>query len=191
MSKGRQPGGRRILKAEARRLLIEKTVEVLRQAEPTPFAFEGMARHWLRAQACLEGMRWAAADQHAKEIVSSALYRLGARRPTWAEGQPEWTQPGVLNPARETCAHCGKNLPEGHYRFCSKICARARHHRLQEQDQRRAEMAFTNQSVRSRWRSKLPDRRCLHCEEPFQPRTLGNPADRWCPACQEAGRAAA
>src|SRR5690554_7165163 len=115
MSKGRQPGGRRILKAEARRLLIEKTVEVLRQAEPTPFAFEGMARHWLRAQACLEGMSWAAADAQAQEIVRSALLRIGARRPIWSEGQPEWTQQAVLNPERTHCANCNKLLPEEHF----------------------------------------------------------------------------
>ncbi|WP_051609222.1 hypothetical protein [Fodinicurvata fenggangensis] len=170
----------RKLNNDRRRHLISRAVEILDHGEPTRFALEGTCRHWLRANFCLQGWPWGQADELAADIVQTALNRLGASRPTWAEAQPEWTQPGVLSLPRDTCVHCGRDLPEGHFRFCSRICRQARRIAVTDRDERLQDVAFTNQAVRQHSRSLKPERTCPTCREPFQPRTYGNPADRWC-----------
>jgi branched-chain amino acid transport system permease protein len=64
---------------------------------------------------------------YGKALRATALNRVGARRPNWYEGQPEWTQDGALPIERERCVRCRKPLPEGHWRFCSKVCSNGYH----------------------------------------------------------------
>lgn len=108
-----------------RRKLIDQTAAILRQGEPTSFAFEGFMRHGLRSGLCLRGWSWPAADEMASDIVRSALAQIGAKRPTYQQGQPEWVQYGVVLVERERCVQCGAKLPVGHRKFCSSRCARA------------------------------------------------------------------
>lgn len=96
----------------------------------SPLGLEGPLRHGIRADLCLMGWRWRDADAMAAEIVGEALRRVRAVRPTWYEGQPEWTiRPGVLI-ERTRCAKCHKPLPEGHRRYCSGLCLDAHHKQL-------------------------------------------------------------
>lgn len=86
---------------------------------------EGPLRHGIRSDLCLYGWRWADADRVADVVVQGALRRVRAVRPSWYEGQPEWAiQPGVLI-ERTRCIKCHKPLPEGHHKFCGKLCADA------------------------------------------------------------------
>lgn len=110
-----------------RRRLIDGTAAIMRRGEPTVFAFEGFMRHGLRAGLCLRGWSWHDADDLAADIVRSALNQIGAKRPTIAQGQPEWAQDGVILIERERCARCGWQLPEYHRKFCSSRCASAYH----------------------------------------------------------------
>ncbi|MBX9452050.1 MAG: hypothetical protein KL801_09445 [Mesorhizobium sp.] len=105
----------------------DKIVAIMRTVEPTPFAAEGPCRAGIRASLCLQGWAWANADAVAAEIVAAALNIAGARRPTWYEGQPEYTQPGALPILRERCIRCRGPLPVGHYKFCSKVCSDGYH----------------------------------------------------------------
>ena len=90
----------------------------------TLFALEGPLRHAIRTTLCLQGWHWADANEAATRLIDAALASLGASRPTWNEGQPEWTiEQGTLI-ARTRCARCHSPLPEGHYKFCSKTCSR-------------------------------------------------------------------
>jgi hypothetical protein len=107
------------------RTIGEKVAAIMKEAEPTPFAAEGPCRHGIRSSLCLQGWSWAAADMIAADIVAAALNMARARRPTWGEGQPEWTQPGALPIERERCIRCRKPLPEGHWKFCSTVCGSA------------------------------------------------------------------
>ncbi|MGE0749345.1 MAG: hypothetical protein AB7K64_02045 [Variibacter sp.] len=118
------------------------------------------------------------ADAIAADTVHAALNRLGARRPTWREGQPEWTQDGALPIERETCLHCRKPLPEGHWRFCSRVCGLAYNgaryqlaHREEIYAQRKARLAA--------WSAAQGKRECEGCGMAFRPRT---PDQRFCSA---------
>jgi hypothetical protein len=117
----------RRLKKEKRSALVDKLALILRWREPTAFAGEGPCRHGVRASLCLQGWSWSTADMVASDVVTAALNRVGARRPNWYEGQPEWTQDGALPIERERCVRCRKPLPEGHWRFCSKVCSDGYH----------------------------------------------------------------
>lgn len=86
------------------------------------FGLEGPLRTALRADFCMQGWGWSAADLMARDLMAEAFTRIGAERPDWYEGQPEWTiKPGMLI-ERTRCVRCHTPLPEGHYKFCSRLC---------------------------------------------------------------------
>lgn len=124
-----RPAKRRKLPRERRRVLIGRVLDVMRVGLPTYFAFEGSCRAGLRSEFCLQGYAWAEADATAMDIVATALRFLGAQRPTWQQGQPEWTEDGFSPIERTRCVHCGGSLPEGHTKFCDSVCSIA--HRRQ------------------------------------------------------------
>lgn len=129
-------------------------VGIMRACEPTPFAAESACRHGIRSALCLQGWSWGQADDAAVEIVASALRIVGARRPTWAMGQPDYAfrgDPGV----RESCIRCGKPLPEMARKFCGPVCRNAHHSwwdNLTRRDERnamlRARRAARNRAAR-------------------------------------------
>lgn len=131
-----RPKAKRLHKAHFGRL-VDATVNILRKGEPSPFAFEAVVRHAIRSRLCLKGWTWTAADEVASLAVKTALNRLGARRPTWKQGQPEWTQEGIIVIERTRCIRCGWQLPEGNHKFCSPVCFTAHHNELARR--RRAE----------------------------------------------------
>lgn len=110
-----------------RRRLIDQAAAIMRRGEPSAFAFEGFMRHGLRAGLCLRGWSWADADDMAADIVRSALHQIGAKRPTYQQGQPEWTQDGIILIQRERCVRCGGSLSEFQRKFCSRLCHSAHH----------------------------------------------------------------
>ncbi|MFG1349670.1 hypothetical protein [Xanthobacter autotrophicus] len=110
------------LKAAARSRFIDIVAPILSRAEPTPFAFEGVLRAGIRSRLCLKGWEWGSADRAAEDVVLAALNRIGAVRPTWKQGQPEWTQDGVAVVERVRCVNCGAPLPDGHTKYCGPIC---------------------------------------------------------------------
>lgn len=89
----------------------------------TLFGLEGPLRHTIRSALCLQGWRWADADAAACQMVAATLASLWATRPTWNEGQPEWTIEQGTMIARTRCARCHAPLPDGHYKFCSRTCS--------------------------------------------------------------------
>lgn len=119
-----RPKPRRLTK-ERRRHLIEAVAGILKAGEPTKFSFEAACRHALRAALCMSGWRWEAAAVAAADVVEAALNQIGAVRPTWQQGQPEWTQDGFAPIERAHCIRCFSPLPEGHFKFCSALCAHA------------------------------------------------------------------
>lgn len=89
------------------------------------FGLEGPLRSAMRADLCMRGWQWSDADQAARDVVATAHSLLGAERPDWYEGQPEYViAPGVLI-ERTRCAWCHKRLPEGRPKFCSDTCKSA------------------------------------------------------------------
>lgn len=112
----------RKLNRDRRGHLVDTVAAIMRNTEPTPFAAEAPCLHFIRSRLCLKGWAWGEADTLAAEIVASALKRIGARRPTWKQGQPEWTQEGFAPIARTRCVQCRRPLPEDRPRFCDDHC---------------------------------------------------------------------
>jgi hypothetical protein len=96
----------------------------------TPLAYEALFRQVIRSELCLQGWKWHPADQIACDLVGVVLSILQAKRPSWNEGQPEWTiERGTLI-ERTRCANCGNPLPEGRPKFCCDGCKRVYNMRL-------------------------------------------------------------
>jgi hypothetical protein len=115
-----------------RRAHIERVVAmILARGEPTQFAYEATCRHAVRSRLCLAGWRWTDADEVAAGVVAAALKRIGAQRPTWKQGQHEWTQDGYGPIERTRCVRCNGPLPVGCWKFCCQPCAVNHHHRLE------------------------------------------------------------
>lgn len=164
------------LNRDRQRAVRDKIAIIMREADPTPFAAEGPCRAGIRASLCLQGWRWRVADDAAAELVAAALNRLGARRPTWQEGQPEWTQPGIAPVQYERCRNCFKVLPDGHYKYCCKECHNSYKLRfdVRWQDE---EYRARKRALKAAWRERQETKRCERCGGPFKP---GYKAQRFC-----------
>jgi hypothetical protein len=112
----------RKLNRERERRLVDDVAEVLHTGEPTLFAFEAVCRHAIRYALCRKGWQWEDADLAAARVVSMSLNLIGAERPSWAQGQPGWTEPGALPIERTRCARCRKPLPDDRPKYCSDHC---------------------------------------------------------------------
>jgi predicted nucleic acid-binding Zn ribbon protein len=165
-------------------------VPTLRNGEPTIFALEGALRHGLRSGLCLRGWSWAQADADAATIVSRALNRIGAKRPSWMQGQPDWadTAPSTRTSWSFThCARCKAPLPEHdanrfYRRFCSDLCRSRTHTEIYQRNnaqeiaakaraKRAANPGYASE-VQRRYLAKLPPRQCESCGTMFQPKRL-------------------
>lgn len=216
LSKGRKRST--IVPEKERRDLIADTAEILASAELSKFEHEASCRHGIRTTLTLQGNGWQMSDEEAASIVTAALDRIGAVRPQFLEGQPEYT----LSPGHQ-CQRCGAPLSDeaGHRRYCSPECYEsARRYRndfwQRTEDIARAAAAYAtakaNAVVRqctvcgspfrattesthtcsrdcaARSRRTVPERPCAHCGEPFRPHSLTK-AGRFCsPECHAASR---
>lgn len=170
----------RRLKATRREAIIDLLARMMRRAEPTPFAIEGPARAAIRARLCESGWKWGQADAAADEAVQAALSRVGAKRPDWKQGQPGWTEDGVIPIAREQCARCARPVPDDRLKFCGPVCAQAA--KVDRNRQRDKEELYVKEKIyRAAWAEKQQPRSCKICGTEFKPKRLRD----WCcsPAC--------
>lgn len=108
-----------VLNKDARAHVISKVATMLADFRLTPFEHEARCHHALREGFCLEGHSWRASEAEANEIVREALHRIGAKRPTWEQGQPEYAG------GKENCSWCHVPLASDHRsRFCDSHCAK-------------------------------------------------------------------
>lgn len=125
------------LNKDRRRHLVETVARIMRQERdaghvPTLLNLEGPIRNGLRAKLCLQGWNWTDAEAVAADIVGAALRQIGAKRPTWLEGQAAAFQDGATIP-RERCLGCRQPLlGEIGERFCSRPCRAAWRVRLNQ-----------------------------------------------------------
>lgn len=157
---------RQLLKGQQREHVVGKVETLLRQWTQSKFEYEGTCRHSIREALCLLGYRWQVSDIEAEGIVQEALNRIGAKRPTWAEGQPYYTD------ARENCINCGNAIRPEDYgpkaKFCSVECASALHRRMAAQDEKLSTgiARIAKDTVR---KARQPSKKCEHCERTFVP----------------------
>lgn len=157
-----------IYRGEARQHLVQRVMDVLRDWRLSPFENEGAATAGLRGALCLKGYGWEKANREASEIVAEGLRLLGAVRPTWEQGQREYSVP------KENCSWCygpiGDDLLRDQRRtsYCSDVCARAAIAHRDFGDRRN-----NSESYQAAWdtiyRTRHPARECLECGKSFRP----------------------
>lgn len=112
-----------ILKGERRKAVVSAVMDELRDWRSSPFENEGHMIAGLRSVFCLDGRSWVRSDNEAAAIVGEGLRFLGANRPTWDEGQREFSTPA------EHCTWCSRPLDVAliassrKYRYCDEACA--------------------------------------------------------------------
>lgn len=157
-----------IFKGDGRRHQIQQIMDQLRHWRLSPFEFEGATVAAVRSGLCLDGHRWAKANDEAVALVGEALRLLGAERPTWDQAQREY----VI--AREDCSWCARPIDDDLLRgarpsrFCSYECARAA---LQHRDfeiRSREDEVWSNLHDSAR-RLRRPARKCELCGKRFRP----------------------
>ncbi|MFN4160124.1 MAG: hypothetical protein ACK4GO_17250 [Gemmobacter sp.] len=126
-------------KVARRASIVLAIVDVIREdwiegRTTTLISHEGAIWASLRSGLCLGGMRWPDADQAAKDMLHEAFAKTGAKRPAWKEGQPEWTDQGVIRETRTLCAQCDGTLEAGQKTFCGPRCANSHRAKLAYQD---------------------------------------------------------
>lgn len=114
---------RRKLHEDLRAQLVDTVVVILKQGYPTLFEHEGTCRHSVRSFLCVEGWGWDEADISSADIVLTALNRIGAKRPTWSQGQPEYRGEEFHGTLRRCMNPRCRSILEGSNRiFCSEHC---------------------------------------------------------------------
>ncbi|WP_457662032.1 hypothetical protein [Sinorhizobium medicae] len=157
-----------LLAGDARKHVVNQVMDVLRGWRASPFEYEASTRAGLRVGLIMRGHGWEAAHCEAHALVQEGLRLLGAKRPTWEQGQREYTI------AEEDCNWCGLPLPEGsrsdgrRRRFCSALCAQSAFtHR--DYGRRKQYDAIAESALSIIRQSKMPMRDCQHCGVKYRP----------------------
>jgi hypothetical protein len=156
------------LNGDRRAHVIEEIKAVLRDFKSTPFEHEADCWHGLRRSLCLAGHGWHVSDATAADIVGEALRAIGARRPSWEQGQREHVD------YLDTCSQCGRPMPEEmvsggrRYRYCSSECARVALERkdFQRRDARNKIYEAASRLIK---KSRTKPRNCAYCGGVFHP----------------------
>jgi hypothetical protein len=164
------------LAKDRERALVAAVANVLRTGQPTLFRFEASCRRGVRIELIGAGWRWATADAQAAAITERALNRIGARRPTWAEGQPQAHATDLVYCAGPDCTSAVSDRRV----YCSVACM-IRAKNLHHAQERRVELAAAEAARRAAKRAKAPFRPCATCGRPFQSLKQSNrPEQRFC-----------
>ncbi len=176
-----------IFKGQARKHVIARVMDVMRDWRSTPFENEGSCIAGLRGALCSQGYGWAKSDTEARALVSDCLRYLGAVRPNWDQGQPEHTVPD------ENCKWCAAELPpeasEGlrQFRFCSTTCAKAAFNRRSTENWlRNSNIAWS--AYRMVLRSRMAQRVCDACGLQYAPVREKSDSKYCSKACSNKGR---
>lgn len=159
---------RRIIRGHKREHVVDSVAVLLKAFKLSPFEHEAACLHGLRSGFCLEGHRWPLANLEAEQIVAEALRQIGAERPTWGQGQREYTVP------RENCSWCRRPLKEEDYtgkrdrKFCSAKCARSAL-RYRDVEDRRSCGTVVWSARRLVYAEKRPLKVCKNCGGTFRP----------------------
>jgi endogenous inhibitor of DNA gyrase (YacG/DUF329 family) len=154
-----------ILSHGARKAMVDRVADLLRDWSLSHFQNEATVRHGLRQAFCLQGHGWTRADAEATYLTDTAIKQLGYRRPDWAQGQPDH--------ARESdfCNWCHGPIDEKgrarRQRFCSPECARvALEKRGSNSDV--VDGGIRNSARRLVAKAEARPKPCAFCETPFQ-----------------------
>ncbi len=157
-----------VYKGDQRKHIINKIMDLLSDWRFSQFEKEGPVLSGIRSALCLKGYSWDRANREAANLVSSAIMKLGYSRPTWEQGQPDYTTPA------ENCKWCGGAVDTEFgsgmrsSRFCSEECAKAFITRRDAETVRDASEAF-HAAWKTIRRAKHPAISCRECGVRFKP----------------------
>jgi hypothetical protein len=153
-----------IFQGQQRQEAVAEVERTLKEWRLTPFENEAACVHGLRSAFCEGGHRWERSQAEALAFVGAALKHMGAVRPTWEQGQPDYTEP------RENCSWCRRPLDEGRLRsrVCSPHCGKMiLMHRTFET--KAIEDRTRMQAYHVAARARMKPRPCKQCGVSFQP----------------------
>jgi predicted nucleic acid-binding Zn ribbon protein len=159
------PAQKAIIRGQRRQHVIGRIIDILDDYRLSKFENEGAIRAALRSALCLQGHGWRPSDEESETLLATAFRKMGAKRPTWIEGQPEYITP------RENCIRCGDALDdetmEKRGRFCSDVC------RGSAAVYREAIDRYASRQVYSRsWyvvaQASAPERPCTMCGKAYR-----------------------
>jgi len=160
----RKPKAGRQLGEDRHKRLAAAVASIMRDGDPTAFVFEASCRYAIRSELCLGGWPWRDANMAAVEVVEAALRQLGAKRPTWAQGQPWYTEQALTRMDWGRCARCHGVLPpsDHHRKYCSTVCkdaaSRVREYRDEDRSWEAQRKAIQELRMLQRMRTKAAAR---------------------------------
>lgn len=161
----------RVFQGDKRRHVVSRVMDMLRDWRTSPFEYEGTVRASVRSGLCMQGHKWAVADEEAAYLLEESFRLLGVKRPTWEQGQREYADPA------ENCRWCARPI-EGQEKttrrlfFCSEECGRTAFHKRDYEDGWR-HSAVGRAAYEMIERSRATARSCKHCGQMFKPRRDG------------------
>src|SRR5690606_21909300 len=157
-----------VFAGEQREHVERRVIQILREGQSSPFEHEGTVRHGLRSSLCLTGVGWNTADREAANIVGAALSAIGAKRPSFEEGQRQYSTP------LENCQWCGLELEKTHHAgrrvapYCDEICAGLALRNRDFSERVKSNLAYAA-AVSVAARARVPKRDCEQCGKSFRP----------------------
>ncbi len=160
-----------VFKKTERVIMVDSILDTMREWRFSPFENEGAVRAGLRSSLCLAGHQWASADAEAASLVTEALRYLGGERPSWIEGQREYSA------SPDFCSWCQAPLEDdlrnlgGTRKFCTEECARSA---IVQRSLTRVRFESTAYSEAANMiqRLRLRPKDCAECKKPFRPRSI-------------------
>ena len=160
-----KPQPTQIFKGERRKHVISQIIDVLDNFRLSRFENEASIRSGVRSALCIAGHGWHPSDSEAAALLATAFTKMGVHRPSWFEGQREYTIP------RQNCARCGCDLDEesigNRDRFCSEIC-RSSAKRFSWDLARYNAQAVYGKAFYLAVRAAAPERACKTCTRLFR-----------------------
>lgn len=166
--------------------IVSSVMDTMREWRLSPFENEAACVIGIRSALCLHGFSWAASDFEATAVVAEGLRLLGAKRPTWEQGQPEYSV------ASENCRSCAGALPDRApdgaraRHFCSADCARFFLSNRQQKHSRIHDAVRASAHVLV-YSAKISARECAHCEKVFKPNSETKQQKYCSPSCYRQG----
>ncbi len=162
----------KVFSQKERKHYVSEIIGIIQDWRSTPFEHEGSSIAGIRTGLCMTGHSWIASHNEAETIVGEAFKRLGAKRPTYDEGQREYSI------APENCSWCGLAVPDElilsqrKTRFCSDVCARSaiRHRDIKTTADTKVAYRAAYETI---CRSKQSVQACEQCGKGFRPMFSG------------------
>lgn len=154
----------KILRGQQRDRVKEGVLDHLRDWRTTPFENEGPMIAAIRSALCLEGHSWPLAHNEASTLMAEGLRTIGASRPSWLEGQHQYTD------TPDRCSWCAGPMPEDAtrlQRFCDSSCAKSAIEYRGNKAQRHFD-AVQRAAYRLITKRAAPELTCEYCDKRFQ-----------------------